>query len=52
MKKGFVSYLIEVLTSNDFYGSTDTIEFAKGSQYLPTKIGDLKKQIKRTWRRK
>jgi len=52
MKKGFVSYLIEVLTSDNFYGSSETIEFAKGSHFLPHKFADVKKQMARTWRRK
>jgi hypothetical protein len=52
MKSGYISYLIEVLTSDDFYGASETIEIAKGKYYLPTKFGDVKNQMKRTWRRK
>jgi len=49
MKTGYISYLIEVLTSDEFYGASETIEIAKGKHYLPTKFGDVKKQMKRVW---
>jgi hypothetical protein len=52
MKKGFVSYLIDVLHSEDWIGVSENVEIAKGKHHLPSNWQDTKKIIRRQWLKK
>ena len=44
-----ISQLIDILSLNDFYGETKTIDFAKGRNELPSTWKSTLKWIKRLW---
>lgn len=52
MKKGFVSYLVDVLQSEDWIGVSENVEIAKGKYHLPSTWQDAKKIIRRQWLKK
>lgn len=44
-----IKEIIEILRSGDFYGGTENIEFAKGSNELVTNWKGFKRKAKRKW---
>jgi len=52
MKNKYVSYLVEVLQSDDWYGVSESVEIAKGKHALPRNWSEGFKLIKREWLKK
>ena len=52
MKKGFISYLVDVLQSEDWVGVSENVEIAKGKYALPRNWIEGVKLIKREWQKK
>jgi hypothetical protein len=49
-----ISKIIQIVQSEDWYGVSERVEFAKGSDKLITKWSQVKKEFKRIirWRKK
>ena len=41
--------IINILASNDFYGVSEKVDFAKGSRKIPYTWKQVKQLIKRMW---
>lgn len=52
MSKGYIGYLIEMLNADDYIGESKNIEIAKGKYFLPSRLEDGKKIIRRIWQSK
>jgi hypothetical protein len=52
MKTKYVSYLIEVLQSDDWYGVSEAVDMAKGKYALPRNWSEGFKLIRREWQKK
>ena len=47
-----ISEIINILQSHKFYGVSESVDFAKGSDEMPTTLKKGFKKIKRKWQSK
>jgi hypothetical protein len=45
-----ITKIIQIVQSEDWYGISKNVEFAKGSDKIATNWGELRKKIKRAYR--